>query len=471
MVQCFSYQELEKNRRKIAGASPLALFAAMRRGGVEICGLGVANTPLLSLLPPLGISILSVRDKKPPPPAVLSLLRQAGIRLVTGEGYLEGLSAPVIFRTPSLSPRTPALSAARARGAAVLTEVALLIALTPASLFSVTGSDGKTTTAQMTAALLRASGKRVFLGGNIGTPLLSSLPDMQKGDALVLELSSFQLSDMDAPHGRALITNITENHLDWHTDMQDYIAAKARILGGGTAILPADCPLLVRYADESTLFFGGECPQEGGSGTLFYRDGIATLSSGGTEAPLFSVDVLSCGGRHNRQNALAATALALPYLSEDAPARAFSDFRLPPHRCEALGRFGGVLCYNSSIDTTPARTAVTLSSFQTPPTVLLGGRGKSLSYRPLAEALLAYARQAVLTGEDAAAMADALREYDPEGRFSYFIEPDFEAAVRLAHQKAGENGILLLSPAATSHDAFPDYRARGDAFAAILKCL
>ena len=466
MSYSFSLQEFESTGRPLGDITARETIRRLLREGVDLCGLGASHLPLLTFFPALGIRILSVRDRVPPSDERQRAIRAQGARLVTGEGYLEGLSAGVILRTPSLRPDTPALSAARAGGALITTEAALLLALTPADIFAVTGSDGKTTTAMMTAAMLKAAGRRVFLGGNIGTPLLPRLPDMKPGDAAVLELSSFQLSDMAPPHGRAAITNITENHLDWHTDMEEYAAAKARILGGGVAVLNGDCPETAALAaGREAILFTLKGKPYAAHPTVWERDGTVALD----REPLFPKTALTLPGRHNLANAMAAAALVHGAVPPHAMEAALRTFRPAPHRAEYVGTFGGVACYDSSIDTTPARTATTLASFDRP-AVLLGGRGKRLSLRPLVDALLGGAAAAILTGECAPELEEAIREADPEGQLPLLVAGGFAEAVTGALSLCRERGIrtLLLSPAATSFDAFPDYRARGRAFAAIL---
>ena len=463
MSNCFSYQELEKNRRTVGGTPVAEVLRRMRTEGVEICGLGVANLPLLTLLPSLGIQIRTVRDRYLSESGVAAAL-SVGARPLSGDGYLAEPLCGVVLRTPSLRPDDPALVSARARGALVTTEVALSLALTPADVFAVTGSDGKTTTAMMTAKILETAGVRTFLGGNIGTPLLARVAEMRRGDAAVFELSSFQLSDLDPPKGRVAITNITENHLDWHTDMAEYVATKARILGPSSAVLSGDCPMTAALRRPRDLLVSlADPPASGAAFTL--RHGTVYAE----EEPLFRADCLPLVGRHHLANAMTAAALTHGAASPDAVATALRDFRGAPHRTEYLGVFRGVRCYDSSIDTTPSRTAATLSAFPRPPVVILGGRDKNLSFLPLADALLRYASAAVVMGECKVKITEALGMRDPHGRFPIREASDLAEAVHLGLCLAGEGGTLVLSPAATAFDAFRDYRDRGRAFAAILR--
>ncbi len=458
-------QELIENARPINGLTVKEILQRIRRDGAEICGLGVANRPLLDILPALGATRITVRDRRPPSPELTDTIARLGGRLIVGDGWLGGLSHGVIFRTPSLRPDVPALVEARRRGAVVLSEVALFLALCPARLYTVTGSDGKTTTAMMTAAMLRTAGQRVYLGGNIGTPLLSALPEMTAEDAAVLELSSFQLSDLIPPRGRSAITNITENHLDWHADMQEYVAAKARILGGGVAVLNADCPPVAALAPlgDCLLFSPTQRPR-GDLPFLFCEGGEVKLYDSRVMR-LFPLSAVRLPGRYQLENAMAAAGLTLDAVPPEAMEEALRGFRGPRHRREYIGRFLGVDCYDSSIDTTPARTAATLSSFGGRVVLLLGGRGKRVSLEPLAAAIAAHAAGVVATGEEAPAIAEVLGALCPAVPL---VRVDgFREAVMTALGMAKDCGVLLLSPACTSFDAFPNYEARGDAFRAI----
>ena len=430
-----------------------------------IAGLGVANLPLLTLLPKIGVRTLSVRDRTPPSAETAARLSALGAHTALSEGYLDSPMRGVVFRTPSLRPDHPALLRAKGEGAIVLTEAALALALAPADLFCVTGSDGKTTTAMMCAAMLEAAGRRVFLGGNIGTPLLSRVLEMRAQDAAVFELSSFQLMDADPPVGRCAVTNITENHLDWHKDMAEYTAAKARILGGGVAVLGVGCP---------PSLYTGACIRVGLAdphtpSAVFSADGVVYARCDGVQRPLFSHSALCLPGRHNLENAMTAAALTLGAAEPRAMADALSRFRGAPHRLSYVGCFRGVRCYDSSIDTTPARTLTSLRAFSEPPVVILGGRDKNLSYDTLADALVTRARGVVLCGECAALIEAAILRADRSGRLPRKRVARLADAVAPAFSMAGHGGTVLLSPAATSFDEFENYGERGDFFAALCR--
>ena len=202
-------------------------FTSIREKRIVVLGLGVSNRPLVRLLLSYGCTVTGC-DKTPREKldAEVLELEAQGCRLQVGENYLDDLSADLVFRTPGMHPNVPALEALRASGAQITSEMQVFFQLCPCTILAVTGSDGKTTTTTLISEMLKAEGKQVWLGGNIGTPLLSKVKEMKPEDYAVVELSSFQLMDMTRSPHRALITNLAPNHLDVHKDMQEYVDAK-----------------------------------------------------------------------------------------------------------------------------------------------------------------------------------------------------------------------------------------------------
>ena len=202
---------------------------ALRGRKVAVLGIGVSNTPLLRLLAQAGACVTACDKKSESELGERAAeLRALGIQLYTGPDYLDGVEASgaeLIFRTPGIRPDLPALARARARGAEVTSEMEVFFAVCPCPIIAVTGSDGKTTTTTVIAEMLRAAGRRVFLGGNIGTPLLDQTGQMSPDDLCVLELSSFQLMSMSQSPHIAVVTNLAPNHLDVHRSMDEYVDA------------------------------------------------------------------------------------------------------------------------------------------------------------------------------------------------------------------------------------------------------
>ncbi len=470
-----------------SSSSLLSSFSSRR---CAVLGAGVSNLPLVRLLREAGAAI-EVRDKRPPEALgeVASALRRLEIPLRAGPHYLENLdSFDVLFRSPGIRPDTPEIARAVARGAVLTSEMEQFFALCPCPIVGITGSDGKTTTTTLTALLLRESGAfpRVFLGGNIGEPLLPRAGEMTARDVAVAELSSFQLMTIHRPATIALLTNLSPNHLDWHRDMREYIEAKTHIYQGEGSHF-----VLFNAGDERSMQLAKilhESRQGSAELVTFssrvpadyeLRGGIFTRRGKG----LFPVERLLLPGLYNAENFLAAlaaadSALALagaPPVSDECAEKVASSFPGVEHRLELVCQVGGVKYYNSSIDSTPTRTAAALSNFSDRDRliVICGGYDKHLPFAPLASALLSHARRVILTGATASAIADAIRLAEDsqctQNRVDLRIVPDFDDAVRTAMSLARPGDTVLLSPACASFDAFPNFEARGNRFKEIVR--
>ena len=446
------------------------------RRSVALLGCGVSNTPLVRFFLSRGISV-TLRDTAPfaALPDEIRCIKCKDLTVKTGDEWLSDLCEPLILRSPGMRPeRFPALIEAKLRGSTVTTELGLFLAVSPIRVFGVTGSDGKSTTASLTAAILRESGHRVFLGGNIGAPLLPRLDEMKKGDLAVAEISSFQLYDTLSPPTAAALTGITENHLDWHADFSEYVSAKRNILmPRGYRVLPADTPLPDGFRKSGvTAYFSTEQSKKDllsryGDAPLAYIDrGEICLFENGKEARLFPVSDFALPADYDRKNLLAAILLSRPYSTEDGIRRAAKSAKALPHRMEKVAVIRGVSYYDSSIDSSPARTAASLSALPFSPVVIMGGKNKGLSYELLPALLAKRARAVILTGENAPALENALREspaFQKSG-VSVFREDDMRAAVRRASMLAKAGDAVVLSPAAASFDRYKNFESRGEDF-------
>lgn len=313
--------------------------------------------------------------------------------------------------------------------------------------------------------MLHAAGHKAYIGGNIGTPLITALPTMQPGEIVLAELSSFQLMTTPRQPCRAVITNITENHLNWHKDMAEYVKAKENILGPAThAVLNAENPYTAAIAGrraDKTLF--SCCRSSRALRTVFGACHTVTLENGMLaydEKPLFPVSDIHLPGQHNRENYLAAIGLVYPYVAPmhmQAVARSFGGV---PHRMEYVGTFHGVAYYNSSIDSTPTRTAVTLAALNKRPILLCGGRDKGLSPAPLYRAAATYAAAVILFGEAGPQLQKALRSLS----VPLLLCRCMQDAITAAKAMAQPGDCVLLSPACTSFDEFDNFEKRGEAF-------
>lgn len=446
---------LFENKNEVSGTS------------VALLGFGRANRAVADFLLPLGARLF-VYDEREVPDNVRFAYEARGAQFRVGS-LPESLSEEVLVRSPGLRPDLPVIRRALAGGACLTGECELFLSLTEATTVGVTGSDGKTTTANLAARLLAAAGRRVLLGGNNGVPLLPRAGDLRQGDFAVVELSSFQLMTLKRPTDIAIITNITPNHLNWHTDMAEYIAAKQHIYGEQTRlVLNADNPVtreLAATRKDNTVLFSTdrESVRSRSDGSACYIEGNAVvLEENGAARRYDCLDAFRLPGRHNLENLLAATAATAEYLTPTAPRRALADFSGVAHRLQYAGCAGEVHYYNSSIDTTPTRTAAALSALGGSPLVLLGGRGKGVSFAPLAAALQ-HAKGAFLFGEAAGELEEALQGVLPLQCFTRFRD-----AFAAAAAAAMPGDTVLLSPACTAFDEFRDFEERGEVFCAMV---
>ena len=443
---------------------------------VALLGFGISNRAAVDFLLSLG-AILTVRDQNPAPdPEALDFLSTRGIRIFFGAEYLENITEDVVLKSPGIRFDVPELLAAAEKGTVITSEMEIFVALCPCPIFAITGSDGKTTTTTVTAKMLETTGRRVWLGGNIGTPLLSEVGKMTENDFAVLELSSFQLHTMRFAPAVAVVTNVTPNHLNWHTSMQEYMDSKKNIYLSQNAsqrlVLNAENDVTAAMAEEAratvTLFSSVKKPQKTPccyyeNETVFYDDGHGAVA-------LMAREDIKLVGIHNVENYMAAISAVMGYVSADGMrdvARSFGGVR---HRIELVCEKRGVRYYNSSIDSSPTRSLAALASFDKPLIVIAGGYDKHIPLEPLIPALAAKAEMAVFTGATGVKLLELLLDYGyPRANTAYI--GDFDAAVRYAASIAGEGDTVLLSPAAASFDAFRNFEERGDRFCELVRAL
>ena len=464
---------------------PLADAISERcRKTCAVVGVGVSNLPLIRFLRAHGARV-TARDRKTAGElgSIADELTALGVSTRFGADYLDDLSEEVIFRSPGLRPDLPAFSEAVERGAELTSEMEWFLELAPATVIGVTGSDGKTTTTTLTDLFLeeerlRRGGGNVYVGGNIGEPLLPYVEKMTEADIAVVELSSFQLQTMKISPARAAITNLSPNHLDWHRDMTEYVSAKTNIFthkGCGMLVLNAENDLTAALAKTSpvpvTLFSSAGKPA-GAEKSVYAKDGWMMLDNGITARGVLRTDAIRVPGRHNLENFMTAIALTDGLVSPESIRAAAERFRGMAHRMERIRSVGGVTYYNSSIDSTPSRTAAALAAFGEMgirPIVICGGYDKHIPFAPLAEALAQYAKAAVLTGATGETIAEAIRSCPAAKDFPVKTESDFRRAVETARDMAQSGDTGLLSPACASFDAFRNFAERGETFCEIVE--
>lgn len=439
-------------------------FAALRGKKIAVFGLGVSNRPLVRLLLEFGCDVTGCdRTPREKLDAEVLALEAVGCRLSVGEGYLEGLEADVVFRTPGIHPGNPALQELRARGAEITSEMEAFFEVCPCTILAVTGSDGKTTTTTLIAEMLKAAGKTVFVGGNIGAPLLPRVRDMQAGDFAVVELSSFQLMDMKRSPHIAVVTNLAPNHLDIHKDMAEYVEAKKNIFrfqnGNDILIVNADNEITAPLAGpgKTRRFSRVGAPAE-----VSLKDGVI-LRDG---EPVLRADEILIPGVHNVENYMAAIAAVEGLVDDEIVRKVARTFGGVEHRIELVRVKDGVRYYNDSIASSPSRTIAGLRSFKEKVLLIAGGYDKQIPYDVLGPEICRHVKRLYLggaTGPKIRAAVEAAPGYRP-GCPEITDCGNFASAVRAAAADAHPGDVVLMSPASAAFDQFKNFMVRGEFF-------
>lgn len=432
---------------------------------VTFCGIGRSHMPLMKMFQEKG-AIVSARDKR----AFEELgengrtLEQLGVKLILGEDYLRNLDEEIIFRTPGMRYHLPELEAARKRGAVVTSEMEVFFELCPCKIYAVTGSDGKTTTTSIIAEFLKAQGKTVHLGGNIGRPLLPEIESIQPEDCAVVELSSFQLISMGESPDVAVITNLSPNHLDIHKNMQEYIDAKKNIFLHQNAF---SCTVL-NAGNEITASFGpevrGDCwwfRRGGAVDRGVWCDGEQIYVNGEALMPLSQIKI---PGWHNVENYMAAIAAVWGDVEPAVIREVAANFNGVEHRAEFVRELHGVRYYNDSIATSPTRViSGTLSLFPQKILMIAGGYDKHIPFEPLGPVVCDKVKTLILLGATAQKIEDAVRgaENYQEGSPEILRVETMEQAVAAAQAHAQPGDIVSLSPASAAFDLYPNFEVRG----------
>ncbi|MDR0952344.1 MAG: UDP-N-acetylmuramoyl-L-alanine--D-glutamate ligase [Oscillospiraceae bacterium] len=451
-------------------------FGSLSGKSIAVVGYGVSNIPLVKLLLERGLEP-TVRDKREERDFEdFAPLSAAGVKLVLGAGYLDDLTEDVIFRTPGLHPFTPELRRASERGSIVTSEMEVFFAVCPCKTIAVTGSDGKTTTTTIISELLKEAGYTVFLGGNIGAPLLSRVPEMSPSDFAVLELSSFQLHSMVCRPDIAVITNVSPNHLDVHPDFEDYVGAKRSIFLNQDAscrlVLNADDEHCARFAEETRaevrLFSNTHSVPSG----AFCLEEVMYSARNYEVNELMPAAVILIPGRHNIDNYLAAYAALDGYIPDSAFRHVARTFPGVPHRIELVRSLRGVRYYNDSIASSPTRTIAGLRCFtKVKPILIAGGHDKHIPFDALGTEIVERVKALYLTGETAERIKQAVLDTPGYNRLTLpiYVIDDFTETVLAASKSAKDGDIVILSPACSSFDKFKNFMQRGECFRKIVQ--
>lgn len=445
---------------------------ALRGRSIAVIGMGVSNTPLIRMLLRAELKV-TVCDKSPRERVEeqASELESLGAVLRLGPDYLAKIHrADVIFRTPGLSPNTPELCKAVQGGSILTSEMELFFQLCPCKIIGVTGSDGKTTTTTLISEFLKEAGRNVYLGGNIGRPLLPDIGGMTPDDIAVVELSSFQLMTMGRSPNVAVFTNLSPNHLDYHHTMEEYTSAKLNIFchqnPQDRAVFNYDNDItrsLAKTAVGRVMLFSRKQRLEEG---VYLRDGAIWLTNDMGSREVLSLDNIHIPGVHNIENYMAAIA-AVDGIVPDKCVRAVAQrFTGVEHRIELVRELDGVKYYNDSIGTSPTRTMACLDSFEQKLILIAGGYDKGVPFTQLGVEIVRQVKALILTGDTAPAIRKAVEEAEgfSDSGLKLIETEDLATAVSAARDIAQKGDVVVLSPACAAFDQFKNFMERGKVF-------
>ena len=417
-------------------------------GKVAIIGLGVSNLPLLDYLYNLGCKdVVLFNDKE-----ISVDVSKYGYQVYEGDGYLDHLVGfDIIFRAPGCLPSQEELVREKERGTYITTEVEEVLKLSPAKTIGVTGSDGKTTTTTLIDLVLRSNGYKTYLGGNIGVPLFTKIGEMTKDDVVVLELSSFQLMDMDVSPDIAVITNISPNHLDKHKDYQEYIDAKKCIFKNN------DNDITSKFTSSREIRYFSRYEE---TNAFYVMNGMICYK--GKE--VFDTKKLHIRGVHNHENICACMSAVIDMVDMEKSFQAISEFKGVEHRLEFVREVDGVKWYNDSVSSSPTRTIAGLNSYNERIVLIAGGYDKNLDYTPLARPILDKVSKLILFGATKNKIYDAVMKEKSSENIEIYVEAGLDEVIARAREVAVPGEVVLFSPASASFDMFKNFADRGDKF-------
>ena len=433
-------------------------------------GLGVSNLPLISFLLGFGAEVYGFDQRE-----ISSLPEQVHemkgeVSLYLGKDYLYHLKGmDLIFKTPGMRRDEPKLLEAEKAGAKITSEMEEFLTYCPGRTIGVTGSDGKTTTTTVIGEILKQAGHKVYVGGNIGNPLLTKVQEITPSDFVVLELSSFQLMTMDVSPEISVVTNLSPNHLDMHKDMDEYLLAKKNIFlhqeESDLLILNEDNAITKSFAKEAkgeVVFFSSIKENE----DAYFREGSLYIR----EERIVDLEEMKVKGIHNAENFLAAFLATEQFVSKSILREVAISFNGVKHRCQLIRELDGVKYYNDSIASSPTRTLASIGSLDRKVNIILGGYDKKLDYTSLAEEGHQFIKNAILVGDTKLKIQDVFKVYaQNEGVVvKTYLAESFEEAVDLLRSVSEEGDIAILSPASASFDMFRNFEERGDKFVALV---
>ena len=445
---------------------------------IAIIGLGVSNLPLLDYMyeKKATVTVFDDREKECIPNEIMEKISSYKFNYFFGKDSLSNLkNFDIIFRSPSCLPTRKELAEEKERGAIVTTEIEMLMKMCPCKIIGVTGSDGKTTTTSLINHILEVAGKNVYLGGNIGIPLFTKLSEIKPDDIVVLELSSFQLMEMDVSPDISVITNITPNHLNIHKDYQEYVDAKKNIFKyqneKGILILNYDNEITRNCGKEAqgkVIFFSSNEKLDDG---YIIDNGIIKKCDDKIRKHILNTNEVQLKGKHNYENIATALAATETIVDIDTAVKAVKEFTAVEHRLEFVREINNVKWYNDSASSSPTRTISGLNAFEEKITLIAGGYDKNLDYEPIAKPIIDNVSNLILMGQTSGKIFEAVKqELENENKeLPIYMCNSLEETVKLAEKVTKPGEIVLFSPASASFDMFKNAVERGKKFKEIVQ--
>ncbi len=454
-------------------------FESVKGKRVAFIGIGTSNLPLIKQFSDKGASVIACDRKGFEDLGENGVkAKEYGARLKLGDDYLSDIDADIVFRSPGTPFYKDELVKLREDGKVLTSEMEVFFDLCPCTAIAVTGSDGKTTTTTIISEFLKAAGKTVHLGGNIGKPLLPEIEEIKPSDFAVVELSSFQLISMRKSPDTAVVTNLAPNHLDIHKDMQEYIDSKKNIVLHQNAFSKAVVNLDNDIANGFSEAVRGQLckfsvKEKLGNGA--YLDGTTICYSDyGKVTKIMDISDIRIPGMHNVENYLAAISAVWGIVDTDTIVKVAKEFGGVAHRAEFVREYRGVKYYNDSIASSPTRTALgTLSLYDFKITIIAGGYDKHIPYEPLGPVINDKVKTLILLGDTAPKIEEAVKNADNynAGEIKIINVTNMEEAVAAAVENTAEGDIVSLSPASASFGLYRNFEERGNHFKSIVNGL
>lgn len=439
---------------------------------VAVLGLGMEGKDTISYLQKNGVKNITIFDIKEKNELDLHEFDVSRLKFITGKDYLKNgiKNFDLVFRSPGVYRYLPEIVEAEKAGCEITSNIKYFFKEFKGMTIGVTGTKGKGTTSTLIYEILKKSNKDCYLTGNIGSPPLSILDRVGKDSIVVLELSSFQLIDLQISPNIAVVLNITSDHMDWHRSQKEYVDAKKNIVKYQTVsdykVINFDYPVSKSFSHlspSSNYFFSSAKKVEG----VYVKNNLIFSNVTGTEVKIGPVDKLLLRGKHNWENVNAAIcASQLAGADTKSIKQAVFSFKGLEHRLELVGEVEGVKYYNDSFSTNPQTTIAAVDSFTEPITLILGGYDKGLDFEDMIEHFtkLTNLKNIVLIGDVQEKLFGLLDKYNFKNTIIKLGKPNMVDMVEISKEVTNKGGVVLLSPACASFDMFKNYKDRGYQF-------